>query len=143
MASIDFSALAPEDLTVVLPDGSEHQVPADIPIPIVARLVHGAEQLDQGDGEEFFDRAGALYDELLALFRVRQPDLASIEVGHQMLRPVIFGLLNPDAIGERQADPQRAEEAPSTKKTTSGRKSSLVKKAPKASASRSSTSSAS
>lgn len=144
MSSIDFSPFAPKDLTVVL-DGQEYAVPGDIPIPTVAKLVSGAEALDEAQGDDAYQQITALYDELLALFRIRQPDLDSLPIGARMLRPVIWALLNPALITDEEdaEDPPRAEEAASTTKTTSGRKRSQAKKPRTRTASASSNSSGS
>jgi hypothetical protein len=94
---IDLDELAPEPKGVKL-GGTRYLVPADIPLPLSIRL-------SRLSGEPDDSSATDLYEEVLALFRVHQPDLKSLPIGASQLFSTILAIYGP----KKEPDPTPAK----------------------------------
>lgn len=75
---IDLDTVAPPDIEVVH-QGNEYLLPGDIPVPNMLAIERAARDFFDTDSDEgATDRLVALQDEVLALFRIRQPDLEEL-----------------------------------------------------------------
>jgi hypothetical protein len=95
----------------LIPDGPIYRLPPDVPVPLMLRLEHHA------DGEVTAEFVQDLYDEILELFRVYQPDLDRLPIGlTQLLTFVrtVYAAEEPEP--DPPAPPKRAAGTASTKK---------------------------
>jgi hypothetical protein len=115
---IDLDTVVPDDITVIL-HGQEYLLPGDVPVPDWLEISKATDRIDTDPaaGQE-------LYDLVLELFRLRQPELESIPLGARQMMTLVFGLYDTDTPeeAEEEGDPPRAEEAPAGKTTSTSRK---------------------
>lgn len=124
MARIDFSAFQPTDLTIVLGD-LELLVPGDLPIPKIIEIDATIKRLSSDDADSTEEMLG-LYELLLGVFRIRQPDLVDLPVGPRAIYSLAAAVLNPEAFIEEAvpADPPpvaRQRAGTTTRKRTSAK----------------------
>jgi hypothetical protein len=124
----DLSEAVPETFPVRLEhEGPVYQLPGDIPIPDfieLERLVNDLEDPEaEGTGGE---KLQALYEKVLEIFQVHQPDLESLPIGPKRLGALIVHLYSgaADADGGDDARPPKAAGTPSTKPKRSKRSAS-------------------
>lgn len=118
---IDLSDVVGPPLKVRLQaDGPVYKLPADLPAPLYLKVsAYGDSEMDEAEMAE------DLYEELLDLFRVHQPDLAELPIGMVALItaiPQIYGGSSDAAEDEGGAPPSRAGTR-STKRKTSPKRS--------------------
>lgn len=112
---INLDAAVPEAITVVI-DGENYELPGDIPIPDFIEIERLMKQL--GDPETAgAETLEALYDCVLGIFQVKQPDIEELPIGPQRLGSLVFQLY----AGAADEDEGKAEAAPArpTRGTTS------------------------
>ncbi|HEY0391027.1 MAG TPA: hypothetical protein VGC63_04895 [Solirubrobacterales bacterium] len=114
---IDLDAAVPENLGVKC-GGVVYDIPGDIPIPDYIEIERLVEALNdpeaEGSGQE---RLSELYDRVLELFRVKQPDLEELPIGPRRLGVLVVSLYSGGAeVEDDEKRPTRAS-TPSTKKT--------------------------
>jgi hypothetical protein len=75
---IDLDTVAPPDIEVVHQD-NVYLLPGDIPVPNMLAIERAARDFFDTDSDEgATERLVGLQDEVLALFRIRQPDLEEL-----------------------------------------------------------------
>ena len=118
----DLDVLLPQPIKVRL-DGKVWTVPGDLPAPTYLRLRQLAAEGDVDDDEEAQLAVMAeLYDMLLDLFRVHQPDLVELPMGvAQLVRAVgvIYGDAPADPPTKRQPTPRSPRKPPRPSSTPS------------------------
>lgn len=110
----DLDLLTSEPIEVKLA-GWTFKLPADCPIPLILKVEKAKEAAGSEDPEEAEKALLDIYAEILALFRVHQPDLDSVPISTtQMLLflPLVYGASDED---EGPADPPTK---PTAKKRT-------------------------
>lgn len=118
---IDLSTVLGKPLEVrFAPDGPVYKVPADIPVPLYLKVQEFAQLGDEADEEA---AVRELYAELLALFRVYQPELDSLPVSIGQLVEAI-----PRIFGGDEPDPPKAKASPNGKGGTRSTKPKRTKK---------------
>lgn len=115
---IDLDTLVPDDVDVVV-NGETFRLPGDIPVETMLQVEAATQRLNTvTDQEEGQDALGGLYDAVLDLFRIRQPDLDSVPIGLKQCVLLIGQLY---AVEDSAPDPPRP--APKRRSgTTSSRK---------------------
>jgi hypothetical protein len=93
---IDLDDAAPEDVGVKL-GGKIYALPGDIEIPTLLKIERLMTQLGDPEADEAAaaDQGGAfleLYDEVLDLFRIREPDLEELRIGARQLGQLVVRL---------------------------------------------------
>lgn len=102
--------------------GKVWKLPADIPVPLMLKIKHLADQtVDDALIQEF-------YDDALGLFRMHHPDLESLPIGVTQLLALIPAVYNPKRPAEGDADPP-----PSPVGTKTSRRRPAAKKSPSSS----------
>jgi hypothetical protein len=114
---IDLDEAVPEDLGVKV-DGQIYDLPGDIPIPRyleIERLVDRLDDPEQADGQGL----KRLYEQILDLFRVRQPDLEELPIGPRRLGALVVQLYSQAADGDggEEERPTRAGTRSTSRKT--------------------------
>lgn len=121
---IDLDAAAPEDLGVKC-GGKIYDLPGDIPIPDfleIERAVAVLEGREEApEGTTATDALQRLYDLVLDLFRVKQPDLEKLPIGPVRLGALIVQIYSAagDADGAGGGRPPKA----STRSTSRSKRS--------------------
>lgn len=106
---INLDDVAPQDTEVVL-NGTTYLVPADLPVEDYIDIVTAAEAYDEATVENGLHRTRELYERLLALFRVRQPELERLPIGTgQMVLLVVALYGGGEPTEEAEADPTPGE----------------------------------
>ena len=95
--------------------GEVYKLPADIPAPLFLRITSFADS-DDSDAEI----ASTMYEELLALFQVHQPDLKRLTIGLAQLTAVIPQVYGGE--GEEPDRPTKPKRKPSTRSSSRRRK---------------------
>ena len=80
---VDLDIVVPENLPVRI-RGEIYELPGDIPIPDFVEIERLVKSLDEGEGN-----LQALYDKILDLFRIEQPDLEKLPIGARQLGALI------------------------------------------------------
>jgi hypothetical protein len=123
---VSFSSVQFPDIVVVL-DDHELRVPGDIPIPRmieIDRAMRATVDENTSPGDQG-DALMVLYELLLGLFQIRQPDLTELPVGPRGLLPLALAVLNPESFREEAVpDPPAARRraGTTTKSSTSSPK---------------------
>jgi hypothetical protein len=117
---IDLDKAAPEDIGVKL-EGEIYALPGDIAIPRLLKIERLMSQLDgsedAGEGDTPFLE---LYEEVLELFRLRQPDLEELDMGARQLGALVVRLYTVAAEeDEKEERPTKA----STRSTSRSKRS--------------------
>jgi hypothetical protein len=122
---IDLDAAVPEGIAVKI-NGEKYLLPGDIPVPDYLEIARLSEKLSTGD-EASAEALEGLYEQVLDLFRIEQPDLEDLPIGPERLGTLIMGLYSAAA----------EEDAPTSARPTKSRNgtASTRKKRPKRSAS--------
>jgi hypothetical protein len=85
---IDLDAVARPDVRVGL-GGNEYTLPGDIPVPTMLRFMdlqsEWGELEGKADAQDVSRLLGEMYDEVLALFQQRQPELERIDVSDRQI----------------------------------------------------------
>lgn len=89
--------------------GVEYTLPGDVPAPLYVQLIGAADRPDDKDLTK------DIYREVLALFRVYQPDLESVPLGLNEMTRVIGVIYSGQAVVTDGGD----EEGPTTRKRSS------------------------
>lgn len=119
---IDLDVAAPDDVEVVA-HGETYLLPGDIPVPDYLAIVKASEALDEAEGEGALEAAERLYERVLDLFRVRQPDMDRLPVGMgQLVRLIqsLYGVEPDPQTPSRQAGTRSGTRARKTKAKASG-----------------------
>lgn len=112
---IDLDVVVPEKVGAQI-DGVVYDLPGDIPVPDYLEIARLADSLDDeaddgADPEAAGEKLQALYDRVMDLFRVHQPDLDELPIGPQRLASLVVqlytGLADQDE-PERPTKPRRA-----------------------------------
>ena len=115
---VDLDAAVPENLAVKC-GGVIYDLPGDIPIPDyieIERLVDALNDPEaEGSGQE---RLQELYDRVLELFRIKQPDLEKLPIGPRRLGVLVVSLYSG---GTREVEDEERPTKRSTKSGTKGR----------------------
>jgi hypothetical protein len=119
---VDLDVLAGKDREVRL-GGKVYALPGDIPLDLYAKLASFRDR-DTDDAEAQDTAAVEIYEEMLALFRVRQPELERLPIGLTAavrLIPLVYGSrVDEEEGGER---PTRANGKASTRSTSPKKRS--------------------
>lgn len=120
--NLDLLTGEPKKVTL---QGTDYLLPADLSIPTAIRVEELTARITQSgeEGDETAEAGGeallALYDELLELFRVHQPDLDRVRLSPQqavLLVPSVYGGVDLTKLGEdEEPDPTKPASTPSTK----------------------------
>lgn len=93
---IDLDTVLPEDITVRL-GGADYHLPGDIPVPDFLAISRAHARLGAAeDADDAIGATEALYERILQLFQVRQPDLPRIPLGVQQAVALVFELYRVD-----------------------------------------------
>lgn len=126
---IDLSVAIPSKIGVRLEqDGPVYDLPGDIPVPQYLELEQLTERLNAAqasrEGEDFNDALSELYELIMELFRINQPELEELPLGAKRLSVLILalytGAVTEDA--EREAKPERPSRRAGKTKTSQTRK---------------------
>ncbi len=114
---IDLDAAIPAAIGVQI-DGEIYDLPGDIPIPDLIALERAVADLEDPESTTPATvRMETLYEQVLDLFRVRQPDLEDLPLGPERLGALIVGIYT------KAADEDDAEAAPGKAKPRGGTRS--------------------
>lgn len=106
---VDLSNLVPEDIQVRLEkDGPLYALPPDIPIPDYLEMARVIEGLDETDPAETMNQLEDLYERVMDLFRIRNPDIEDLPIGPRRLGELILRLYGEaEGVEEKPARPPR------------------------------------
>lgn len=121
---IDLDESLPENVGVRL-GGVVYELPGDIPIPDYLAITKAADALDTAAGEDALERLDDLYQRILALFQVHNPDLDKLPLGVASLVRLIQRLYGV----EDAADPQKPADKPAAGTRNTSRKTTKRKSA--------------
>ena len=116
---IDLDVIVPERIGVKI-DDEVYDLPGDIPVPdylAIARLTDALGDEAENAGETFEE----LYERVIDLFRVHNPDLVDLPLGPTRLGALVVQLYTQAA--EEDAPPARPTKAKSGTRSTSRTKS--------------------
>jgi hypothetical protein len=124
---IDLDLIAPPDILVRC-QGVEYPLPGDVPIPDWLGIVEAAERFETSDDP---DATGDLYDRVLHLFQVRNPDLGELPIGIRQVVALIFGLYGtePEPVEEDAVPPPQGS-VPKTTRSPRSTRARSAKKTP-------------
>lgn len=126
---IDLDLVAPETIGVRI-QGQVYAVPGDIPVPDYLAIAKLMDEIGEGDGEESGRTLERLYEQVLDLFRICQPDLEDLPIGPQRLGALVVELY-------ATVDEPEEEEAARPRKRPAGTRSTSRPKQAKSRSSRS------
>lgn len=122
---IDLDQAVPESLIVKL-GGKRYKLPGDIPIPdylAIQRLSNSiTEAAGEADGEQVAQVMEELYERVLELFRIEQPDLEELPLGPQRLGALVVAIYTRAAEEDADATDPPTRRA-GTRSSSSRRKS--------------------
>ncbi len=123
---IDLDEVIPEDTTVKL-GGVLYKLPGDIPTPdfLAISRAHARLTEPQETAEDMILAAEGLYERILELFQVRNPDVEKVPLGLQQAISLVYELYRVDQPAE-EAVPDPPE--PTAGGTRSTRKPAAKKK---------------
>ncbi len=106
----DLDLVAPDDVEVHL-SGTVYLLPGDVPVPDYVAIMKAADAFENADGAESLEAATTLYESVLELFQVRQPELTKVPLGIRQIIRLVFALYGADeGDGDPEPDPTRASE---------------------------------
>jgi hypothetical protein len=127
---IDLDLIAPQGVTV-RKDGEDYNLPGDPPTSVWLGIIHAYDTwVAATDNSDANEALSLFHDRMLALFQLEQPDLTELPFGPAGMFAVLAGFYGAD-MDEPATDPPGADEAATTKRTTSGLGGSQAKTARK------------
>jgi hypothetical protein len=128
---IDLDVIAPLGVTV-RKNSIDYKLPGDPPVSLWLAIIDAHDQWTVATGSDANDALQLFHDRMLELFQLETPDLDELPFGPAGMFAVLSGFYGNSLDEEPAGDPQGADEAPSTTKTTSGRNGSPAKTKPPA-----------
>ena len=121
MPRIDFTDAFPQDIDVVLPDGT-YPFPGDVTVEETVALMDACEAFETADTGQTSLQAGQVLEGLLLThFRRRTPDMERLPVPARLLIPFMYAIFaGGDPEDDEAVDPPGADEAASTTTKNSG-----------------------
>ena len=116
---VDLDALAGSPRKVKL-GGEVYTLPSDIPAPLYLKLLHLGE-LGERDEDPSVDDVADIYNRMLKLFQVHQPDLEELPIGLTQLMESVGALYGGGADDEDEPGPTRTTTASSRSRSRSSR----------------------
>lgn len=131
MARISFDSLALPNNVVELA-GKDYEFPGDPPIPLVIEVDRATRALADAGEDATETHLDAIYQAVLALFRLCDPDLIELPVGPRSLVPLAIAVVSPEAFIKERADPPpapRRQAGTTTKRATTKPKPKTTRRA--------------
>lgn len=113
----DLDVLAPARKRVRLA-GQEYELPGDVPVATMLELERLAQEAERGDMDDY-EAGRLLYEQVLGIFRVHQPDIVSLPFGIEQLAAFV-----PTVYGEEPPAEDESAEGPTPPQAEAGTKSS-------------------
>lgn len=106
---LDLDAVVVPDLDVQL-GGETYRVPGSPDVPRMLRWISYQERFGEASAEGAVELLQEIYDDLVDLFRIYQPDIESLPIRQEQIMPLFEKLF--EGMSDDDADPPTPAKAP-------------------------------
>jgi hypothetical protein len=120
---IDLDAAVPENVKVKM-GGEVYELPNDVPIPDYLEIARLVDRLGE-ESEDAAETLEALYEKVIELFRIAQPEIEDLPIGVKRIAEVLLHIYGqePEPDGDGARPPSRPRAGTRSTSRTKSRKS--------------------